>query len=192
MKKLMFALLVVIMTGCSSTSYEKVALQGYGRSVADGRFMSKEGSEKSYYKYNNEDAKVYLILEKDEVSQKVVPLLSLEYRGETWLYIENVAFRGSEKKAEIDFVRERFSGAPVQEIPRASGSVVERILIPVTDEKLQEIEEVLLSESNIEIVYSSRYRNGTSSTKLSPRDKEGLITMIKLYNKTKGENVNGN
>lgn len=192
MKKGLYALLMLMMVGCSNSTYEEVAREGYGISVRDDRFLAKEGSETSYYKYNNEDSRVYLLLEKDEKTEEVGPFLSLEYRGEDWIYMEKAVFYRDDAKVEVDFLKAKFTDALVQEIPRASGNVVERILIPVTEEKIGELETLLEKNGDVSVFYSSRYRDRNSKITLTPQEEKGITTMIKLYNKVKGENINGN
>jgi|GEM_PF-3396426 len=192
MKKALYALLMLVMVGCSNSTYEEVAREGYGISVRDGRFLAKEGSETSYYKYNDEDSRVYLLLEKDEKSGEVSPFLNLEYRGEDWIYMEKAIFYREDGKVEVDFLKAKFTDALVQEIPRASGNVVERILIPVTGEKVGELGNLFEKSGEVSVFYSSRYKNRNSKITLTPQEEKGIMTMIKLYNKVKGENINGN
>lgn len=191
MKKMACLLFMLALVGCSSTDYEKVAIEGYRESKTNSSFLSKSGDELSYYKYNNEDAGIYLLIEKNEVTGDIKPFLNFEYKGDDWLYMEKANLIGGSRELEIDFLRSKFGGALGQEIPRASGSVKERILIPLTDEQVGELEEVLFSAVTTKVVYSSRYRNREEEISLSPKDKKGLNTMIKLYNKVKGEKVNG-
>ena len=191
MKKGLYLFLILAMIGCSTTtSYEKIAREGYRVSKADSRFLAKGKNGVSYYKYNEEEARVYMVLEKNIATNELRPLLSLEYRGEDWIYMERVDFKGSGEDVGVDFLRAKFEGAPVQEIPRASGDVVERILVPVPEEKLNFLEELLTGE--VKAMYSSRYKDRSAEITLTPQEKEGLLTMIKLYNKVKGESSDGN
>ena len=191
MKKGLYLFLILAMIGCSTTtSYEKIAREGYRVSKADSRFLAKGKNGVSYYKYNEEEARVYMVLEKNIATNELRPLLSLEYRGEDWIYMERVDFKGSGEDVGVDFLRAKFEGAPVQEIPRASGDVVERILVPVPEEKLNSLEELLTGE--VKAMYSSRYKDRSAEITLTPQEKEGLLTMIKLYNKVKGESSDGN
>ncbi len=193
MKKGLYLFLILAMMGCSTTtSYEKIARDGYRVSKADNRFLAKGKNGSSYYKYNDEDARVFMVIEKDLATNKLTPLLSLEYRGEDWIYMERVDFEGPQGEVEIDFLRAKFQGAPVQEIPRASGSVVERVLIPVAEESLRELEELMGEQGEVKARYSSRYKERGAEIILTPQEKEGLLTMIRLYNKVKGESINGN
>jgi len=192
MKKGLYLFLILAMIGCSSTSYEKVAREGYRVSKADNRFLAKEESGLSYYKYNDDESRVYMVIEKNEVSGELRSLLSLEYRGKNWLYMERVDFKGSGEEVEIDFLRAKFEGALVQEIPRASGDVVERVLVPVSEEQLNQLGELLGKSGQVKTRYSSRYKDRSAEIILTPQEKEGLLTMIKLYNKVKGEREDGN
>lgn len=191
MKKGLYLFLILAMIGCSTTtSYEKIAREGYRVSKADSRFLAKGKNGVSYYKYNEEEARVYMVLEKANATNELRPLLSLEYRGKDWIYMERVDFKGSGEDVGVDFLRAKFEGAPVQEIPRASGDVVERILVPVPEEKLNSLEKLLTGE--VKAMYSSRYKDRSAEITLTPQEKEGLLTMIKLYNKVKGESSDGN
>ena len=193
MKKGLYLFLILAMIGCSTTtSYEKIAREGYRVSKADSRFLAKGKDGVSYYKYNDEEARVYMVIEKVGATNKLRPLLSLEYRGEDWIYMERVDFKGEGEKVEVDFLRAKFEGAPVQEIPRASGDVVERVLIPLPEDRLEGLTKLLTGEEEVKAVYSSRYKDRGAEITLTPEEKEGLLTMIKLYNKVKGENINGN
>lgn len=192
MKKGLYLFLILAMIGCSSTSYEKVARKGYRVSKADNRFLAKEESGLSYYKYNDEEARVYMVIEKNKVSEELRLLLSLEYRGEDWIYMERVDFKGSGEDVGVDFLRAKFEGALVQEIPRASGDVVERVLVPVSEEQLNQLGELLGRSGQVKARYSSRYKDRSAEIMLTPQEKEGLLTMIKLYNKVKGEREDGN
>ena len=192
MKKIFCLLFATFLLGCSNTPYENLAINGYRVSAVDSRFLSKNGDELSHYKYNDKDASVYLIIEKNEATEDAKAFLNFEYTGKDWLYIEKAKLIGGDNELEIDFLSSKFSGALSQEIPKASGSVKERILMPLTDEQVNKLEEVLASSVTTKVLYSSRYRNGESEVSLSPKDKKGLKTMIKLYNKVKGEKVNGN
>ena len=185
MKKTLYALLMLMIMGCSSNPYEKVAREGYGVSIIDSRFLSKRENHTWYYRYNDEEARVYLILERDEISEDIKPLLSLEYRGENWIYMEKVTFTSEEERLEIDFLREKFSRALVQEISKASGSVAERILIPVDDEVIGKLGKLFEAGAEVKTLYSSRYRGRNDEMILTPQEKEGIIIMIKLYNKVK-------
>lgn len=192
MKKILCFIFTVFLIGCSSTPYEDLTINGYRVSKADNRFLSKEGEELSYYRYNDKEAGLYLIIEKNETTEEVNTFLNLEYQGKDWLYIEKVQFLGRSKELEIDFLSSKFSGALSQEIPKASGSVKERIVIPLNEDQITNLEGVLKDSAETDVIYSSRYRDGKSKTSLSPEEREGLQTMIKLYNKAKGEKVNGN
>lgn len=193
MKKGLYLFLILAMIGCSTTtSYEKIARDGYRVSKADSRFLAKGKNGHSYYKYNDEEARVFMVIEKNVATNELKPLLSLEYRGEDWIYMERVNFRGPQGEVEVDFLRAKFQGAPVQEIPRASGSVVERVLVPVAEDSLSELEELLGEQDEVKARYSSRYRERSAEITLTPQEKEGLLTMIRLYNKVKGESINGN
>lgn len=193
MKKGLYLFLILAMMGCSTTtSYEKIAREGYRVSKADNRFLAKGKDGVSYYKYNDEEARVYMVIEKDGATNQLRPLLSLEYRGEDWIYMERVDFKGYDQEIGIDFLRAKFEGAPVQEIPRASGDVVEKILVPMPEDKLEGLEKLLIGEEEVKAMYSSRYRDRGAEITLTPQEKEGLLTMIKLYNKVKGESINGN
>lgn len=192
MKKILCLLFAAFLLGCSSTPYEDLAINGYRVSAVDSRFLSKTGEELSHYKYNDKDASVYLIIEKNEATEDVKAFLNFEYVGKDWLYMESAKVIGGKNELEIDFLSSKFSGALGQEIPKASGSVKERILMPLTDEQVSRLEEVLASSITTNVLYSSRYRDGEKELSLSPKDKKGLQTMIKLYKKVKGEKVNGN
>jgi len=192
MKKILCFIFTAFLIGCSSTPYEDLTRKGYGVSKADNRFLSKKGEESSYYRYNDKNAGLFLIIEKNEITEEVNALLNLEYQGKDWLYMEKVHFIGDSKSLEIDFLSSKFSGAISQEIPKASGSVKERILIPLSEDQVDVLEGVIKDSAEINIIYSSRYRNGKSKTSLSPEERVGLQTMIKLYNKVKGEKINGN
>lgn len=195
MKKGLYLFLILALIGCSSTPYEKVAVKGYRVSKSDDRFVSKEGEMFSHYKYNEEDAAVYMIIEKNEVTEEVKPFLNIEYTGKDWIYMEKVKFSTDKsndpKEVEIDFLKAKFSGALGEEKPGITGNVVERILVPISDEKIEELEEVLGGTATT-MEYSSRYRDRKHTISLTLKEREGLITMIKLYNKVKGENDNGN
>ncbi len=193
MKKGLYLFLILAMIGCSTTtSYEKIARDGYRISKADNRFLAKGKNGFSYYKYNDEEARVFMVIEKNVATNELKPLLSLEYRGEDWIYMERVDLKGAQGEVKVNFLRAKFQGAPVQEIPRASGSVVERVLVPVAEDSLIELEELMGEQGEVKARYSSRYKERGAEIILTPQEKEGLLTMIRLYNKVKGESTNGN
>ncbi len=188
MKKILVVISTVFLMGCSNNNlYKNIADENYREAVIDSRFLSKVQGNESYYKFNGSE-KTYIILRKNNKTNEVTPLLNLEYSGENWIYMEKATFKTESGEVILDFVGERFKNrALVDEDPNVSGSVVEKILIPLTLKNVEDLKALLEGSSDINLHLESRYRNRGSDSKLSEEERKELLVMIKLYMKTRGE-----
>ncbi len=185
MKKIMtlHLLLVLLVAGCSNSDYDRVTSDGYKRSKGDNSYLVKRQGDKSYYKYDVENPGIYLIIERDRKTDERKLLLSAEYRGEDWIYMEKAIFKSDGKEADVDFFRSRFSDGNIEEKVLPLGAVEEKVVFTLSEEDIEEIKTVFESEGDIELVLQGRYENRKTDRILTSQEKDGFLKIIKIFKK---------
>ncbi len=149
--------------------------------------MEKSVEKKTYYKYDYskkfKQENVFLFIEKEEIAKLY---LGINYRGKDWLYMKSIEFLSSEN-FEIDFIDYRTFNPIWKDNTTINMGVEEKILFPVDDKYLENLEK-MLKEKEVSIILKSDYDERVSKRKLSEKELIRMRKILDLYKTILQEN----
>ena len=186
MRKTIILMLTLFVISCTNNNYEKLVDENFKKSKYED-VLEKSVEKKTYYKYDYskkfKQENVFLFIEKEEIAKLY---LGINYRGKDWLYMKSIEFLGSED-FEIDFIDYRTFNPIWKDNTTINMGVEEKILFPVDEEYLENLEK-MLKEKEVSIILKSDYDERVSKRKLSEKELIRMRKILDLYKTILQEN----
>lgn len=186
MRKTIILMLTLFVISCTNNNYEKLVDENFKKSKYED-VLEKSVEKKTYYKYDYskkfKQENVFLFIEKEEIAKLY---LGINYRGKDWLYMKSIEFLGSED-FEIDFIDYRTFNPIWKDNTTINMGVEEKILFPVDDKYLENLEK-MLKEKEVSIILKSDYDERVSKRKLSEKELIRMRKILDLYKTILQEN----
>ena len=186
MRKTIILMLTLFVISCTNNNYEKLVDENFKKSKYED-VLEKSVEKKTYYKYDYskkfKQENVFLFIEKEEIAKLY---LGINYRGKDWLYMKSIEFLSSEN-FEIDFIDYRTFNPIWKDNTTINMGVEEKILFPVDEEYLENLEK-MLKEKEVSIILKSDYDERVSKRKLSEKELIRMRKILDLYKTILQEN----
>lgn len=186
MRKTIILMLTLFVISCTNNNYEKLVDEKFKKSKYEN-ILEKNVEKKTYYKYDSskkfKQDNVFLFIEKEDIPKLY---LGINYRGKDWLYMKSIEFIGAED-FEIDFLDYRTFNPIWKDNTTINMGVEEKILFPVDEKYMVNLEKMLQNEE-MNIILKSDYDERTSKRKLSEKELIRMRKILDLYKTILHEN----
>ena len=186
MQKTIILMLTLFVISCTNNNYEKLVDEKFKKSKYED-ILEKNIEKKTYYKYDYskkfKQENIFLFIEKEDTAKLY---LGINYRGKDWLYMKSIEFIGTED-FEIDFLDYRTFNPIWKDNTTINMGVEEKILFPVDEKYMVNLEKMLQNEE-INIILKSDYDERISKRKLSVKELVRMRKILDLYKTILQEN----
>ncbi len=186
MQKTIILMLTLFVISCTNNNYEKLVDEKFKKSKYED-ILEKNIEEKTYYKYDYskkfKQENIFLFIEKEDTAKLY---LGINYRGKDWLYMKSIEFIGAED-FEIDFLDYRTFNPIWKDNTTINMGVEEKILFPVDEKYMVNLEKMLQNEE-VNIILKSDYDERISKRKLSEKELVRMRKILDLYKTILQEN----
>ena len=186
MQKTIILMLTLFVISCTNNNYEKLVDEKFKKSKYED-ILEKNIEEKTYYKYDYskkfKQENIFLFIEKEDTAKLY---LGINYRGKDWLYMKSIEFIGTED-FEIDFLDYRTFNPIWKDNTTINMGVEEKILFPVDEKYMVNLEKMLQNEE-VNIILKSDYDERISKRKLSVKELVRMRKILDLYKTILQEN----
>ena len=186
MQKTIILMLTLFVISCTNNNYEKLVDEKFKKSKYEN-ILEKNVEKKTYYKYDSskkfKQDNVFLFIEKEDIPKLY---LGINYRGKDWLYMKSIEFIGAED-FEIDFLDYRTFNPIWKDNTTINMGVEEKILFPVDEKYMVNLEKMLQNEE-VNIILKSDYDERISKRKLSVKELVRMRKILDLYKTILQEN----
>ncbi len=186
MQKTIILMLTLFVISCTNNNYEKLVDEKFKKSKYED-ILEKNIEKKTYYKYDYskkfKQENIFLFIEKEDTAKLY---LGINYRGKDWLYMKSIEFIGTED-FEIDFLDYRTFNPIWKDNTTINMGVEEKILFPVDEKYMVNLEKMLQNEE-VNIILKSDYDERISKRKLSEKELVRMRKILDLYKTILQEN----
>lgn len=186
MQKTIILMLTLFVISCTNNNYEKLVDEKFKKSKYED-ILEKNIEKKTYYKYDYskkfKQENIFLFIEKEDTAKLY---LGINYRGKDWLYMKSIEFIGAED-FEIDFLDYRTFNPIWKDNTTINMGVEEKILFPVDEKYMVNLEKMLQNEE-VTIILKSDYDERISKRKLSVKELVRMRKILDLYKTILQEN----
>lgn len=186
MQKTIILMLTLFVISCTNNNYEKLVDEKFKKSKYED-ILEKNIEKKTYYKYDYskkfKQENIFLFIEKEDTAKLY---LGINYRGKDWLYMKSIEFIGTED-FEIDFLDYRTFNPIWKDNTTINMGVEEKILFPVDEKYMVNLEKMLQNEE-VNIILKSDYDERISERKLSEKELVRMRKILDLYKTILQEN----
>lgn len=186
MQKTIILMLTLFVISCTNNNYEKLVDEKFKKSKYED-ILEKNIEKKTYYKYDYskkfKQENIFLFIEKEDTAKLY---LGINYRGKDWLYMKSIEFIGAED-FEIDFLDYRTFNPVWKDNTTINMGVEEKILFPVDEKYMVNLEKMLQNEE-VNIILKSDYDERISKRKLSVKELVRMRKILDLYKTILQEN----
>ena len=186
MQKTIILMLTLFVISCTNNNYEKLVDEKFKKSKYED-ILEKNIEKKTYYKYDYskkfKQENIFLFIEKEDTAKLY---LGINYRGKDWLYMKSIEFIGAED-FEIDFLDYRTFNPIWKDNTTINMGVEEKILFPVDEKYMVNLEKMLQNEE-VNIILKSDYDERISKRKLSEKELVRMRKILDLYKAILQEN----
>ncbi|MBP6407940.1 MAG: hypothetical protein KA299_04195 [Fusobacteriaceae bacterium] len=186
MQKTIILMLTLFVISCTNNNYEKLVDEKFKKSKYED-ILEKNIEKKTYYKYDYskkfKQENIFLFIEKEDTAKLY---LGINYRGKDWLYMKSIEFIGTED-FEIDFLDYRTFNPIWKDNTTINMGVEEKILFPVDEKYMVNLEKMLQNEE-VNIILKSDYDERISKRKLSVKELVRMRKILDLYKTILQEN----
>ena len=186
MQKTIILMLTLFVISCTNNNYEKLVDEKFKKSKYED-ILEKNIEKKTYYKYDYskkfKQENLFLFIEKEDTAKLY---LGINYRGKDWLYMKSIEFIGTED-FEIDFLDYRTFNPIWKDNTTINMGVEEKILFPVDEKYMVNLEKMLQNEE-VNIILKSDYDERISKRKLSVKELVRMRKILDLYKTILQEN----
>lgn len=186
MQKTIILMLTLFVISCTNNNYEKLVDEKFKKSKYED-ILEKNIEKKAYYKYDYskkfKQENLFLFIEKEDTAKLY---LGINYRGKDWLYMKSIEFIGAED-FEIDFLDYRTFNPIWKDNTTINMGVEEKILFPVDEKYMVNLEKMLQNEE-VNIILKSDYDERISKRKLSEKELVRMRKILDLYKTILQEN----
>ena len=186
MQKTIILMLTLFVISCTNNNYEKLVDEKFKKSKYED-ILEKNIEKKTYYKYDYskkfKQENIFLFIEKEDTAKLY---LGINYRGKDWLYMKSIEFIGAED-FEIDFLDYRTFNPIWKDNTTINMGVEEKILFPVDEKYMVNLEKMLQNEE-VNIILKSDYDERISERKLSEKELVRMRKILDLYKTILQEN----
>ncbi len=186
MQKTIILMLTLFVISCTNNNYEKLVDEKFKKSKYED-ILEKNIEKKTYYKYDYskkfKQENIFLFIEKEDIPKLY---LGINYRGKDWLYMKSIEFIGAED-FEIDFLDYRTFNPIWKDNTTINMGVEEKILFPVDEKYMVNLEKMLQNEE-VNIILKSDYDERISKRKLSVKELVRMRKILDLYKTILQEN----
>ena len=179
-------MLTLFVISCTNNNYEKLVDEKFKKSKYED-ILEKNIEKKTYYKYGYskkfKQENIFLFIEKEDTAKLY---LGINYRGKDWLYMKSIEFIGTED-FEIDFLDYRTFNPIWKDNTTINMGVEEKILFPVDEKYMVNLEKMLQNEE-VNIILKSDYDERISKRKLSVKELVRMRKILDLYKTILQEN----
>ncbi|MBP6467645.1 MAG: hypothetical protein KA277_06440 [Fusobacteriaceae bacterium] len=186
MQKTIILMLTLFVISCTNNNYEKLVDEKFKKSKYED-ILEKNIEKKTYYKYDYskkfKQENIFLFIEKEDTAKLY---LGINYRGKDWLYMKSIEFIGAED-FEIDFLDYRTFNPIWKDNTTINMGVEEKILFPVDEKYMVNLEKMLQNEE-VNIILKSDYDERISKRKLSVKELVRMRKILDLYKTILQEN----
>lgn len=186
MQKTIILMLTLFVISCTNNNYEKLVDEKFKKSKYED-ILEKNIEKKTYYKYDYskkfKQENIFLFIEKEDTAKLY---LGINYRGKDWLYMKSIEFIGAED-FEIDFLDYRTFNPIWKDNTTINMGVEEKILFPVDEKYMVNLEKMLQNEE-VTIILKSDYDERISKRKLSEKELVRMRKILDLYKTILQEN----
>ena len=186
MQKTIILMLTLFVISCTNNNYEKLVDEKFKKSKYED-ILEKNIEKKTYYKYDYskkfKQENIFLFIEKQDIPKLY---LGINYRGKDWLYMKSIEFIGAED-FEIDFLDYRTFNPIWKDNTTINMGVEEKILFPVDEKYMVNLEKMLQNEE-VNIILKSDYDERISERKLSEKELVRMRKILDLYKTILQEN----
>ena len=186
MQKTIILMLTLFVISCTNNNYEKLVDEKFKKSKYED-ILEKNIEKKTYYKYDYskkfKQENLFLFIEKEDIPKLY---LGINYRGKDWLYMKSIEFIGAED-FEIDFLDYRTFNPIWKDNTTINMGVEEKILFPVDEKYMVNLEKMLQNEE-VTIILKSDYDERISKRKLSEKELVRMRKILDLYKTILQEN----
>lgn len=186
MQKTIILMLTLFVISCTNNNYEKLVDEKFKKSKYED-ILEKNIEKKTYYKYDYskkfKQENIFLFIEKEDTAKLY---LGINYRGKDWLYMKSIEFIGAED-FEIDFLDYRSFNPIWKDNTTINMGVEEKILFPVDEKYMVNLEKMLQNEE-VTIILKSDYDERISKRKLSEKELVRMRKILDLYKTILQEN----
>ena len=186
MQKTIILMLTLFVISCTNNNYEKLVDEKFKKSKYED-ILEKNIEKKAYYKYDYskkfKQENIFLFIEKEDTAKLY---LGINYRGKDWLYMKSIEFIGAED-FEIDFLDYRTFNPIWKDNTTINMGVEEKILFPVDEKYMVNLEKMLQNEE-VNIILKSDYDERISKRKLSVKELVRMRKILDLYKTILQEN----
>lgn len=186
MQKTIILMLTLFVISCTNNNYEKLVDEKFKKSKYED-ILEKNIEKKTYYKYDYskkfKQENIFLFIEKEDIPKLY---LGINYKGKDWLYMKSIEFIGAED-FEIDFLDYRTFNPIWKDNTTINMGVEEKILFPVDEKYMVNLEKMLQNEE-VNIILKSDYDERISKRKLSEKELVRMRKILDLYKTILQEN----
>ena len=186
MQKTIILMLTLFVISCTNNNYEKLVDEKFKKSKYED-ILEKNIEKKTYYKYDYskkfKQENIFLFIEKEDIPKLY---LGINYKGKDWLYMKSIEFIGAED-FEIDFLDYRTFNPIWKDNTTINMGVEEKILFPVDEKYMVNLEKMLQNEE-VNIILKSDYDERISKRKLSVKELVRMRKILDLYKTILQEN----
>ena len=186
MQKTIILMLTLFVISCTNNNYEKLVDEKFKKSKYED-ILEKNIEKKTYYKYDYskkfKQENIFLFIEKEDTAKLY---LGINYRGKDWLYMKCIEFIGAED-FEIDFLDYRTFNPIWKDNTTINMGVEEKILFPVDEKYMVNLEKMLQNEE-VNIILKSDYDERISERNLSEKELVRMRKILDLYKTILQEN----
>ena len=179
-------MLTLFVISCTNNNYEKLVDEKFKKSKYED-ILEKNIEKKTYYKYDYskkfKQENIFLFIEKEDTAKLY---LGINYRGKDWLDMKSIEFIGAED-FEIDFLDYRTFNPIWKDNTTINMGVEEKILFPVDEKYMVNLEKMLQNEE-VNIILKSDYDERISKRKLSVKELVRMRKILDLYKTILQEN----
>lgn len=185
MKKIKLYLFIVgilLLTSCTSNKYIQTMKKGYKKNKGEKTLYIKKDGKAIYSKTKIgsffHGRKHGLVL-KEENGKKIL-FLYLEYSGGDWIFMNGIDLVSETGTYTLNFGGRKFSTPYMREKSSMIGCVEEDIAIPLTEEEVKGIENIL-GGKEVKVVYHSELEKEDQERKLKEYEIQEMREQVRRY-----------
>jgi ribosomal protein S8 len=184
-KKMILLTILFSFIGCSKNAYVRTIEKGYSKSREDSTIYIKDSEgfiyTKKKIKYSRYENQHFLVLKKDKKTQEKTLYLGLKYRGDRWLYINELDLI-SEDTYHINFMARKLNTAFWRDRSNLRNSMEEYIAFALKTQEIDALKKMVDSNHG-KIKYYSEIHGRSVTTTITPEEIQNMSKILELYSK---------
>jgi len=184
-KKILILTILFSFIGCSKNNYVRTIEKGYSRSREDPTIYIKDSKDSIYIKkkikYSRYENQHFLVLKKDKKNKEKTLYLALKYRGDSWLYMNELDLI-SDDTYHINFMSRKLNTALWKDSSNLLNSIEEYIAFALKPQEIDALKKMVYSNHG-KIKYYSEVSGRSVTTTITSQEIQNMSKILELYSK---------